>query len=104
MPISQWWEIWSANFGYRYKKGYEDTRSLSIFWTAQFRGSGGGTRTYDTVVNSHLLCRLSYAGSKGPLDSKDTRRGVGCQVQNFRERAPGWGTHFLIRETPKGPA
>ena len=25
-------------------------------------GSGGRTRTYDTVVNSHLLCRLSYAG------------------------------------------
>ncbi len=27
-------------------------------------GSGGRTRTYDTVVNSHLLCRLSYAGSR----------------------------------------
>ena len=26
-------------------------------------GSGGRTRTYDPVVNSHLLCRLSYAGT-----------------------------------------
>ena len=30
-------------------------------------GSGGRTRTYDTVVNSHLLCRLSYAGTKVQL-------------------------------------
>ena len=26
-------------------------------------GSGGRTRTYDPVVNSHLLCQLSYAGT-----------------------------------------
>ena len=25
-------------------------------------GSGGRTRTYDQVVNSHPLCQLSYAG------------------------------------------
>ena len=25
-------------------------------------GSGGRTRTCDPVVNSHLLCQLSYAG------------------------------------------
>ena len=25
-------------------------------------GSPGGIRTPDTVVNSHLLCRLSYRG------------------------------------------
>lgn len=27
-------------------------------------GSGGRTRTYDMVVNSHPLCQLSYAGSR----------------------------------------
>ena len=27
-------------------------------------GSGGRTRTYDLVVNSHPLCQLSYAGMK----------------------------------------
>ncbi len=26
-------------------------------------GSGGGIRTPDPVVNSHSLCRMSYAGS-----------------------------------------
>ena len=26
-------------------------------------GSGGRTRTYDPMVNSHLLCQLSYAGT-----------------------------------------
>ncbi len=30
-------------------------------WTVDF-GSGGGIRTPDPVVNSHSLCRLSYAG------------------------------------------
>ena len=28
-------------------------------------GSGGRTRTYDLVVNSHPLCQLSYAGTYG---------------------------------------
>ena len=34
-------------------------------------GSGGRTRTYDLVVNSHPLCQLSYAGT---LASKSVRK------------------------------
>ena len=40
-------------------------------------GSGGRTRTYDTVVNSHLLCRLSYAGSRFN-SPKNLRQGPIC--------------------------
>jgi hypothetical protein len=30
------------------------------------QGSGGETRTLNLVINSHLLCRLSYPGKLGP--------------------------------------
>lgn len=43
-------------------------------------GSGGWTRTSDQVVNSHLLYRLSYAGTEGCLRRPQTvcyyRRGM----------------------------
>ena len=42
-------------------------------------GSGGRTRTYDPVVNSHLLCRLSYAGTLNPVAVKFKRSGKMCQ-------------------------
>jgi hypothetical protein len=39
-----------------HKKRLASLRSLD------FAGSRGGIRTPDRVVNSHLLCRLSYPG------------------------------------------
>src|SRR5262249_55301577 len=39
-------------------------------------GSGGRTRTADPVVNSHLLYRLSYAGTKSSTDYVEPRRSV----------------------------
>lgn len=40
-------------------------------------GSGGRTRTYDMVVNSHPLCQLSYAGTQPRIDSdRDAKIGA----------------------------
>jgi|AAWO01.1.fsa_nt_gi hypothetical protein len=36
--------------------------SVRIVRRGNENGSPGGIRTPDTVVNSHLLCRLSYRG------------------------------------------
>ena len=51
---------------YRQAVGAE-TENATPFKNKELRsvklGSGGRTRTYDMVVNSHPLCQLSYAGS-----------------------------------------
>jgi hypothetical protein len=45
-------------------------------------GSGGRTRTYDMVVNSHPLCQLSYAGTQLPYSQateENSRASRTCQ-------------------------
>ena len=37
-------------------------------------GSGGRTRTYDQVINSHPLCQLSYSGTKYKSAVKDLKK------------------------------
>jgi hypothetical protein len=38
-------------------------KRLTSLQTIDFIGSRGGIRTPDRVVNSHLLCQLSYPGT-----------------------------------------
>ena len=37
-------------------------------------GSGGRTRTYDQVINSHPLCQLSYSGTKYKSAANDLKK------------------------------
>ncbi|SVA56166.1 uncharacterized protein METZ01_LOCUS109020, partial [marine metagenome] len=46
---------------FKYRKNINKKRTW-IFHVRLSRGSGGGTRTPDKVVNSHLLYQLSYSG------------------------------------------
>ena len=53
-------------------------------------GSGGRTRTYDLVVNSHPLCQLSYAGSPLHMTITWAARGVQlkCAFEPFFQAPP----------------
>ena len=42
-------------------------------------GSGGRTRTYDMVVNSHPLCQLSYTGTRSGQTSQNKIACRDCQ-------------------------
>ncbi len=48
------------------KKGTAQSMQLPLF----IFGSRGGIRTPDKVINSHLLCQLSYPGIKQCLNKK----------------------------------
>jgi hypothetical protein len=48
-PLVEWLEIY--------------IKRLASLQPLDFIGSRGGIRTPDRVVNSHLLCRLSYPGT-----------------------------------------
>ena len=63
-------------------------------------GSGGRTRTYDLVVNSHPLCQLSYAGTLRTMSGMKLPQGfIGVKHKiGFR----GLRRHGRIGPSPGG--
>jgi Phage integrase family len=54
-----------------------------------FIGSPGRTRTADPVVNSHLLCQLSYWGSFGITGNAIERGDCTCYLGKFKKNYHG---------------